>query len=59
MPAPIRANNAEALSKALILCTTIPWLGSLVIYSGLHCTYPRDRQRVASRLAGRNLSVTN
>lgn len=36
--------NAQALSNALLLCMVVPWFLSFVCYSGLHITYPRDKE---------------
>eukprot|EP00923_Selenidium_pygospionis_P049283 GHVN01084914.1.p1 GENE.GHVN01084914.1~~GHVN01084914.1.p1 ORF type:complete len:605 (+),score=102.26 GHVN01084914.1:91-1905(+) len=38
----LRRTNADALSKALLCVTTIPWSVSLVFYSLMHITYGAD-----------------
>ena len=38
--------KAEALSRALLLMTTIPWTLCALVYSAVHWTYPRDAARV-------------
>lgn len=36
------ARNTQALSKALVLFTAIPWTLMLCCYTAMHCTYSRD-----------------
>ena len=47
--------KAEALSRALLLMTAIPWTACAVAYSAVHATYPRDKRRAlaaTARLSG-------
>jgi hypothetical protein len=39
--------NAAALGDALLTFTVAPWAAVLALYSGLHCTYWRDRLAAA------------
>jgi hypothetical protein len=39
--------KAEALGNALLLCVFMPWAICLVVYTGLHWSYPRDKARAA------------
>lgn len=39
--------NASALGSALLFFCLVPWIGTLLVYTGLHWTYPRDRARIA------------
>ena len=43
--------NARALGNALLLCMVLPWFLSFVCYSGLHLTYPRDKEYSLAMLA--------
>jgi len=36
-------HNAEALGNALLVCMIVPWTLCCIFYSGLHFTYPKDR----------------
>ncbi|WIA43486.1 hypothetical protein OEZ86_009949 [Tetradesmus obliquus] len=38
-------HKARALGDALTLFTTVPWTLCVLVYSFLHCTYPRDKRR--------------
>ncbi len=42
----IRADNLEALSKAMLFMTVIPWGVCLVLYTALHFTYRWERLRL-------------
>ncbi|CAL8464814.1 g4349 [Coccomyxa elongata] len=46
-PADVDQNlgKARALGNALLCCMAIPWALCVIIYSGLHYTYPRDKRR--------------
>ena len=44
--------KAEALSRALLLMTIIPWTACAVVYSFVHVSYPRDKQRALAASAG-------
>lgn len=46
-----RRANGEALGNALLVCMVVPWSVCLLLYSGLHWTYKRDRD--ATREIGR------
>lgn len=48
--------NAQALSNALLLCMVVPWFLSFVCYSGLHITYPRDKEYSLAMLADEDAS---
>ncbi|BDA50407.1 hypothetical protein COCOBI_16-0830 [Coccomyxa sp. Obi] len=37
--------KARALGNALLCCMAVPWALCVIIYSGLHYTYPRDKRR--------------
>ena len=37
--------NAHALGNALLTFLVFPWLFCLIVYSSLHCTYPKDKHR--------------
>lgn len=37
--------KAKALGNALLVCLVVPWTICLVVYTGLHFTYPKDKQR--------------
>lgn len=39
--------RAEALGRAIMWFSIVPWSLCLILYSGLHFTYPRDRDRAA------------
>ncbi|KAL3131568.1 hypothetical protein ABBQ38_007869 [Trebouxia sp. C0009 RCD-2024] len=36
--------KARALGSALVPCLVVPWTCSLLIYTGLHFTYPKDKK---------------
>lgn len=38
------AENAAALSDALLIMTIVPWTLCVLCYCGLHFTYPADRE---------------
>lgn len=42
--------KARALGSALVPFLVVPWTCSLIVYSGLHFTYPKDR-KAASQAA--------
>jgi MFS family permease len=42
--------KARSLGSALLLFTALPWLFCAIFFSGLHWTYPRDREK-ARKLA--------
>jgi MFS family permease len=48
--------KAEALSRALLLMTVIPWTACAVVYSAVHATYPRDKRRALAATAAARLS---
>ncbi|CAG9462739.1 unnamed protein product [Pedinophyceae sp. YPF-701] len=37
--------KAAALGSAMLICMVVPWTMCFLIYTGLHFTYPKDRQR--------------
>ncbi|DBA71660.1 TPA: hypothetical protein ACH3X2_001115 [Trebouxia sp. C0005] len=37
--------KAKALGNALLVCLVVPWTICLIVYTGLHFTYPKDKQR--------------
>jgi hypothetical protein len=41
--------NARALGDAILVFTVVPWTVTFLFYSGLHCTYPKDRRVAAER----------
>ena len=41
----MNTRKALALGNALLVCMAVPWALCVVIYSGLHWTYPRDKAR--------------
>lgn len=45
--------NASALGSALLFFCLVPWVGTLLVYTGLHWTYPRDRARIAKAEAAK------
>ena len=48
--------KALALGNALLVCMAVPWALCVIMYSGLHWTYPRDKRR-AMELAREEPSV--
>ena len=38
--------NADALARALLVCTMVPWSLCFLCYTALHLTYPNDYRRV-------------
>ncbi len=48
--------KALALGNALLVCMAVPWALCVIMYSGLHWTYPRDKRR-AMELAMEEPSV--
>lgn len=48
--------KAEALSAALAASTAVPWAACALLYNGVHCTYARDKARVAARAAAERRS---
>uniref|UniRef100_A0A7S2TKR2 Major facilitator superfamily (MFS) profile domain-containing protein n=1 Tax=Lotharella oceanica TaxID=641309 RepID=A0A7S2TKR2_9EUKA len=46
-----RRANVVALSTALALMTSIPWILCMFTYSSMHLTYSRDVKRTAQRVA--------
>mmetsp|Transcript_5473 Transcript_5473/g.10734 ORF Transcript_5473/g.10734 Transcript_5473/m.10734 type:complete len:122 (+) Transcript_5473:1276-1641(+) len=46
-----RAANVRALSTALALMTSIPWILCIFTYSSMHFTYNGDVQKTARRVA--------
>ena len=51
--------KAEALSRALLLMTVIPWAACVLTYSGAHWTYPRDKRAVDAASADALVVATN
>ncbi|CAK0787030.1 hypothetical protein CVIRNUC_010246 [Coccomyxa viridis] len=41
----MNTKKALALGNALLVCMAVPWALCVIIYSGLHWTYPRDKAR--------------
>lgn len=44
------STKADALGNAMLVCMLVPWILCLIIYSGLHWTYPKDRRRCAASM---------
>ena len=41
----MNTKKALALGNALLVCMAVPWALCVIIYTGLHWTYPRDKAR--------------
>jgi len=48
------SGNADALAKAITLCTMAPWTLCFLCYSAIHVTYPSDRQRLNLSHSGKS-----
>lgn len=40
----LRANNARAISLAMLSMTVGPWVVNILAYGILHCTYKKDKK---------------
>lgn len=43
----VDGHNCKALGSALVMFLTVPWFFCLLVYGGLHFTYPSDRRAAA------------
>lgn len=50
LPVEVAATNARALGVSLLFLTVVPWIGSFVLYTCLHFTYGRDREKLRVRI---------
>merc|ERR550539_1071693 len=55
MPEHARLHNLHALEISMLVMIVVPWLLCFVLYAGLHWTYKRDLDRIATAKASPKL----